>query len=350
MRSADQVKAELALAGAELARLVAPDGKLTGSRMATHREWIGHGPDGAKWGIVLAGRKLGRWQNFGARGLAGTSFLSLIRDAFCGGDHLAAWSWAQNYLDGRPPSSATATMREAPPVVPLAQKRSTDGKGLWLHAEPFTWDGPVGLYLRGRGIDPERLGDAKLGALRLHKSCWNSEIQRALPAMVACVLDPLTREHIATHRTYLHQVGRDWIKAPLDAAKKLLGPGRGGIIPLTKGASDKGLGKAPAGDRILLAEGIENALSVAIYEPDRRALAYVSSANLAHLELPEAFADVLLVADRDGENHAVTTGREDAIGHWDAEGRAVSVWLPPAGYKDANDYLQGRSVQCLMTA
>ena len=92
MRSADQVKAELALAGAELARMVAPDGKLSGSRMATHREWIGHGPDGAKWGIVLAGPKQGRWQNFGARGLAGTSFLSLIRDALCNGDHLAAWS------------------------------------------------------------------------------------------------------------------------------------------------------------------------------------------------------------------------------------------------------------------
>jgi len=76
----------------------------------------------------------------------------------------------------------------------------------------------------------------------------------------------------------------------------------------------------------------------------------VSSANLAHLELPEAFADVLLVADRDGENHQVTAGREDAIGHWVAEGRAVNLWQPPPGYKDANDYLQGRSTACLMTA
>src|SRR5215467_9335809 len=89
--SPDAVKAHLAGRILALAKQVAPDGKVHG------REWEGHGADGGKIGIVLYGQKIGHWQNFSS-GAAGTSCLSLIRDAFCQGDHKAAWRWALAWL------------------------------------------------------------------------------------------------------------------------------------------------------------------------------------------------------------------------------------------------------------
>jgi hypothetical protein len=327
--SPDTVKAHLATRILALARQVAPDGRVSG------REWEGHGPDGSKWGIVITGDKAGRWQNFGS-GAAGQSGLSLIRDAFCGGDHRAAWQWALDWLgeaaDRPPPASP-------PPAARLrGLERNAAAIGLFLHAQPMDWDGPVGCYLAGRGIDPAAFGHASIGSLRFHPQCWNVEANAHLPAMVAAVIDPLTRTHIATHRTWLAGGGHTWRKAPLETPKKLLGPGLGGIIPLTRGASGKALGRAPDGDAALLGEGIENTLTVAQWFAERRAIAYVSAGNLAALELPEALADIVLIRDRDGENAAVNQVRRDTVLHWTDEGRTVALWQPPAGHKDANDY------------
>jgi hypothetical protein len=341
MLSPDAVKQLLISRIIELAREVAPDGRVIG------REWTGHGPDGSKWGIVIAGTKIAKWQNFGS-GAAGTSGLSLIRDAFCGGDHRAAFRWALNWLgegaSAAPlPASAAPLPASAAPLPPAHKPlpaRNAGAIGMFLHAWPMDWDGPVGCYLAGRGIDPAAFGHASIGSLRFHPQCWNVETNTHLPAMVAVVIDPLTRVHIATHRTWLAGGGHTWRKAPLETPKKLLGPGLGGIIPLTRGASGKPLARAPDGDAALLGEGIENTLTVAQWFPERRALAYVSAGNLAALELPETLADLVLVMDRDGENEAVTQLRRDTMLHWSEEGRAVAQWVPPAGFKDANAYWQ----------
>jgi hypothetical protein len=333
MLSPDAVKQLLILRILDLARQVAPDGRVIG------REWTGHGPDGSKWGIVIAGTKIAKWQNFGS-GAAGTSGLSLIRDAFCAGDHVAAFRWALNWLGevGDVPNVPAAAPK--PPAHKPLPARNAAALGMFLHATPFDWDGPVGCYLEGRGIDRAAFEHRPLNALRFHGSCWNTERQRHLPALVAAVIDPLTRVQIATHRTWLEGDGRTWRKAPLETPKKLLGPGLGGIIPLTRGASDKPLRRAPEGDAALLGEGIENTLTVAQWFPERRALAYVSAGNLAALALPETLADLVLVMDRDGENEAVTQLRRDTLLHWSEEGRAVAQWVPPAGFEDANAYWQ----------
>lgn len=330
--SPDAVKAYLAGRIVELAKQVAPHGKVQG------REWEGHGPDGSKWGIVLYGQKIGHWQNFGS-GAAGTSGLSLIRDAFCGGDHKAAWRWALRWLGEDPDRPVFSAPAPAP--TKRAAQRNASAIGLYLHAEAFDWDRPAGLYLRGRGVDPAAFDHRPISALRFHANCWNQEAQRHMPAMVAAIVDPITRRHIATHRTYLEHDGARWRKARLEAAKKSLGAALGGVIPLTRGWSNQGLGKAPPGDLALLGEGIENVLTVAQWEPDRRALAYISAGNLAALELPETLADLVLIRDRDGENLPVERTRQWTIAHWLEEGRTVAIWQPPPGIKDANDYWLG---------
>jgi hypothetical protein len=118
------------------------------------------------------------------------------------------------------------------------------------------------------------------------------------------------------------------------------------VIPLLAGrrglnaGSARSLPRCPPRTCLILAEGIENALSVGQDLPEFRAAAYISAGNLLNLDLPEAVHAVLLVRDRDGEKRGIIEAREDAVAHWQAEGRHVALWEPPAQFKDANDYVR----------
>jgi hypothetical protein len=161
-----------------------------------------------------------------------------------------------------------------------------------------------------------------------------------MPAMLACVVHPREGLHLSTHRTFLELRDGAWRKASVRPAKMALGGVGGGIIPLIYGASGKRWRDAPEGDPLLVAEGIENALSAAIMRPDRRAIAAVSVGNIAAIDLPPKFNDVLLVEDRDGENDAVVQAHMRAINRWLEEGRGVSFLKPPAGISDVNEWWQ----------
>jgi hypothetical protein len=331
--SPDTLKRALAVRILALAQAIIPDGKVDGA------EWTGTGPDGAKWGVVIKGGKTGYYQNFGS-GSGGTSALGLIRDAMTGGDPKRAYVWALKFLGDAVLLPASMQPRPTAPPAPPDPQSST-GLKLYLSGEPFAWDNPAGLYLQARGIEPGRIA-SPLRVLRYHPAAWHGDVQRSLPAMLAAVIDPTSRKHIAVHRTYLgRNADGSWRKSTVAKPKKVLGSFAGGIIPLTRGASGKPFAKAPDDDSALIAEGIENALTVAQFFPELRALAAVAVANLPAITLPPAIVNILLVRDRDGENRAVQDSRDRAIIRWKSEGRAVSVWEPPEGCKDANDYWQG---------
>ena len=328
--SPETVKQALGRSALALAEALMPDGKLDGGRFSQHREWHGRGPDGAKWGVVVAGPKLGKWQNFGREDQAGQSLLSLIRDAVCAGDHIAAYNWALDWLGDETVRSLPASeARPAPPAKPVAR---TTGNGLNLYTSGIPmrgWDEPIGQYLEGRGILREAFGARSLTVLRFTPRCWNSETQAHLPAMLAPVVHPITGLHLATHRTYLaHAPATGWRKAALDAPKKVLGSFAGGLIWLRRA------------DGLVLAEGIENALSAAIWFAELGAAAYVAAGNLANLSLPPSLHRIVLIRDRDGVNPPIEATRQRALLRWAEEGRSVEVWEPPDGAKDANDYLQ----------
>ena len=335
----DELKRHLAVRIVALAKALLPDGKPEGA------EWRGTGPDGAKWGIVIRGAKVGCFQNFGT-GAGGTSALALVRDAVCGGDPSAAYRWALDFLDAA--VKPIAAPSRAPPSKPAASDNTSHtGLAKFLRAKEFTWSSPVGLYLRGRGIDPDRL-PRQPTALRFDPQCWHSDHNVRLPAMVAAVIDAVSRKHIALHRTYL---GRNsdgtWRKSRALPEKKVLGRFAGGIIPLTRGASGKPLREAPDGDGCLIAEGIENVLTGAMWFPELRGLACIASANLPNVALPPAIRSVMLIRDRDGENLPVQDSRDRALIRWEAEGRTVSIWEPPPAYQDANEYWQAvQSGEC----
>lgn len=325
-----QLLAGLSEKAQELAERILPAGKQQGT------EWRGHGPDGAKWGVVTRGAKRGWWRNFGT-GQGGKDLLSFVRDGATDGDFRRAWHWAWDFIGGTP---AALPERPDQPPAELPQLVNT-GQAQWIRAAPFTWDGPAGLYLQGRGIDPARF-DRPPNVLRTGV-LWNQERGERMPAMLAAITDPMSRHFVALHRTYLEIRDGYWKKASVPTPKKTLGRMKGGLIVLARGASQRNWRDMLPGETLTLAEGIENALTLAQAWPENRAAAYIAAGNLLDLVLPVEIETVLLCRDRDGINPAISDTRGAMMAHWQREGRTVESWEPPRGYKDANDFLMGRA-------
>ncbi|MBR0651364.1 hypothetical protein GXW78_16950 [Roseomonas terrae] len=320
--------------GAEsLARELLPGGRREG------REWVAGdlaGSPGRGVSVCIAGPKAGIWGDFSA-GLHGDA-LDLVAVCRFGGNKTEALKWARGWLGlgearsgGRAPAPPPPRPRDVEGERREAEQRRQKGRGLWAAGVPIPGT-PAEVYLAGRGISLEALGRAP-NVLRFNARTWCTERGAAHPAMVALIQDQGFT--IGAHRTFLAPDGRG--KARIKAAKKVLGATDGGLIPLWRGASDKPLKDAPEGDTIAIAEGIEDALTIALHCPEWRVVACVSIGNMAKLTLPPTIMDVRLCFDRDGENPAVRTARERAIDRYMREGRSVFAMQPAEGFKDFNE-------------
>lgn len=296
--------------------------------------------------LNLSGAHVGQWRDFsdGSHG----DMLDLVAYAKCGGSKGEAVIWARRWLglDTRDPKAIerareAATRAEAAraetEAAAQARKRAA-AKALWLAGRESLLGTPADWYLRGRAIALAQL-PAQPGALRFHPAVWCAEVNAQLPAMLGCIVGADGHGELAVHRTWLGQrPDGSWGKAALRQPKKVLGACSGGVIPITRGPSGRRLAAAPAGDRVLITEGIEDALTLAT-EPEGaayRILAAISVGNLARLALPEAVAEVTLALDRDGENDTVRRAVEAALRRFGREGRRVRIARPPEGFKDFN--------------
>ena len=142
-----------------------------------------------------------------------------------------------------------------------------------------------------------------------------------MPAMVAAVTTGPGRDVAAVHRTFLVADGRK--KAPVSQNKMMLGPCSGGAVRL-----------AAAGEELLLAEGIETALSV-LQATGKPTWACLSTSGLKAVILPPEVKTVTIAADGDaaGEEAAQAAARRFYL-----EGREVKIARPPDGM-DFNDLL-----------
>lgn len=181
---------------------------------------------------------------------------------------------------------------------------------------------PAEHYLAARGLP----GIASR-ALRYHAALYCAEVRQRLPAMAAAVTLPGWGEVIAVHRTYLAVDGSG--KAAVDTPKKTLGSIRGGVIALEPLTS--------AGP-LVIAEGIETALSAKVLLGARSAWAAISAGNLASIALPAEARAIIIAADTDAPGQSAAWA---AAERWRAEGRSVKVATPPAG-QDFNDMLRAR--------
>ena len=142
--------------------------------------------------------------------------------------------------------------------------------------------------------------------------------------MVALVTRGGTGSPIAIHRTFLARDGDG--KAPVDPAKMMLGPCRGGVVRLGRAGRradgrrrDRDLPCGDAGD-------------------GHPAWAALSTSGLRSLDLPPTVRDVIVLADGDEPGEAAA---QDCARRWKREGRRVRIARPPMGM-DFNDLLKDR--------
>lgn len=219
-------------------------------------------------------------------------------------------------------------------------------RAIFLAAEKNVLGTPVDLYLRGRGIDLRRFmfnGKPYLpGSIRFspNVSCGDGQ---SSPAMI-CPRITCGGTWTGLHITYLKQDGGKWVKnkALYGGGKKMLGRAPGSVVGIWKGESGESLPKA-SGD-ILIAEGIETALSVAVENQDKRVIASTSVNNMININLPDGIKRVILCVDYDGERAPSAVAYNKAAERFQKQGRDVLAVYPPlndAGerYDDFNDAL-----------
>ena len=177
----------------------------------------------------------------------------------------------------------------------------------------------VEKYLKSRG-----LGLPWLDTIRFHPSLKHPSGD-AWPAMVGLVTRGADNVLLAIHRTFLARDGSG--KAPVDPHKMMLGPCRGGTVRL-----------APAGDVLMVGEGIETSLT-AMRASGYPAWAALSTSGLLTLDLPQSVRNVIVLADGDEAGRAAACG---AALRWKREGRRVRIAYPLEG-TDFNDMLLGRA-------
>jgi hypothetical protein len=220
-----------------------------------------------------------------------------------------------------------------------SEKRSAKAFGLWHHSALLK-DTPAEAYLRGRGIDFAALGRFP-GAIRYRHDCWNAELDRKIPAMVTA-MTALDGRHVATHRTYLEYGPRGWTKARVEKAKMVLGDFAGAHMALWKGDSGRvPLRDVAEGTAVAIAEGIEDALTVAMADPAMRVIAAASLDNIGGVGLPDAVSDVVIIGQHDKPGSAADHALERQIGRLQDRGLSVLCSWPQPGFKDFNDQLRG---------
>ncbi len=339
---AGEVARRLAGRVGQLVRELLPAGRLD---HAGGDEWCVAGVHGAaptrhgSCRVHLRGEKAGVWADF-STGESGDA-LDLVAAVLYRGDKKAAYKWALTWLgissDAAPAALPSFVPERAPREdVEVEARKRAGALRLWLEARPGLAGTPAAAYLAARGIELAQFG-RPLRSLRFHPVCFCAEADARLPALLAVVTDREGR-NTAVHRTWLAEQGGVWGKAKLEAPKKALGRLQGGTIRLWRGASGKPLADAPQGEAIVIGEGIETCLSVAVVCRDLRVLCGISLANMASVALPPQIGAVILLADNDGVNAAAAAGLQRAVNHFAARGE-VRLARAPFG-KDFNDCLR----------
>jgi putative DNA primase/helicase len=206
--------------------------------------------------------------------------------------------------------------KRQPPAEPDrdAPKRTEAALAVWRASRPAEGT-PVESYLRSRGLATPVPSSIRLHAGQKHPSggVW--------PAMVALVTDGGNGDPIGIHRTFLARDQNG--KAPVEPAKMMLGPCRGGAVRLGQPES-----------LLMVGEGIETCLA-AMQATGQAAWAALSTSGLCGLDLPPELRDVIVLADGDEPGEAAA---QDCAKRWKREGRRVRIARPPHGM-EFNDLL-----------
>jgi hypothetical protein len=241
-------------------------------------------------------------------------------------------------------AAVAAKKREAAAARELAEKRAT-AKGLWLAGAPLK-PGDVGWeYLLARGIDLQRLPRMP-GAIRLSLTAqWHGndgQVEHVGPALLTAMMRP-DGNFGSLHRTWIDPF-HPGEKAALDPPRKMWPNSSGCAIRLWRGESglsETEAAKAGMIEDIIICEGIEDGLSLALMAPEFRVVACGSLPGLSAYVPPKFVRRITVAADNDWDKPAAKALLNRACARLANEfGKQVSISRSPVG-KDFNDLLRG---------
>ena len=156
---------------------------------------------------------------------------------------------------------------------------------LWNRSKPLRGS-HAEAYLRARGIHTPPCPSLRFNRATPYR---NGDDTRSMPAMIAAVT---SNDGVITgvQRTWLDS--RSPAKASLDSPRKALGRIHGHAVRFAPRA---------AGSALILGEGIETVLSLAMALPDVPAAAALSAGSMAAFHLPPGVAHLIIAADNDPE-------------------------------------------------
>jgi Toprim domain len=103
----------------------------------------------------------------------------------------------------------------------------------------------------------------------------------------------------------------------------------------------------PASELVVVCEGVEDALSLALLFPHARVEAAGSLSLFASWQVPASAHSVRIAGDRDWDKPQAVKALEGAclaIANQAGAGVAVGLFYPPAGFKDWNEALCAQGV------
>lgn len=283
-----------------------------------------HGETGRSMYVRLAPPGTPGWWSDAATGERG-DLLELLRrqrgDVRMGG----AMAEAARFLGDVP---APAHAQVPPRRRPGAHGRGEAPRRLWAMCRPV--DGTAAeAYLRARGIRAFRYPSIAFHPTLYYRSADDSNHFRRLPALVARVTAP-NGAFLGVQRTYLDPAGPE--KANVPDPKKCMGAIQGGAVVL-------GEAQAPT---LVVAEGVETALSVLTARPALRAAAALSAGGLGGYRPPDGTVQVLIARDGDAAGIAGAERLEAAC-----RARAIPVAVLAPTHGDCNDALLADGAETL---
>jgi Toprim domain len=329
-----------------LAAEMVPDGKRSAQYWIGSCPWRGDRKPGSFW-INLAGKVPGSFKDM-ATGEHG-DVLTLISRVH-GLDFRGAKRWARDWLGlGAMPEherKAAVARHEAArqqaarcEAEVLAENRKR-ALAWWLRCRPDIRGTVAERYLREkRGIDLDRLARMP-GALRFEPAARHSEAKRIFPAIVSCMTGP-DGKLWSTHTIYLRPDGSD--KADVAPPRRIWPSFSGAAIRLSRGEHDcspEDAERRGLVDRLILCEGVEDGLSLALAAPAARVWAAGSLGNLGHIKVPACVHEVTVAADNDWGKPQAAALLDKGVAALVAQRRPVLIARSAIG-KDANDALRG---------
>lgn len=346
------IVAMLAQQADRLARELLPHGARSGP------EWrVGSlaGEKGQSLAVRMFGERAGIWHDFESG--EGGDALGLVAAVLFNNDIGRALEWSRRWLGlhAASPDELRQHRRQAAEWKEKADKDNTEkaearrrvAHAMWLEAAPIGGT-PVEDYLANRGIRLAELGHVP-NALKFHPRVWSEMHKARVPAMLAAIQDS-EGEFLATHRTYIEWREGAWRNVKDErgrSLKRTLGDYQGGWVRLTRGARGTPWSQLTAAETVCFAEGIENALSIALAVPEWRAASAVSLGNLTAIALPPTIRDVVIAADNDGPESRAVVALQKALRHLVQTGVNVRVARPDPAFKDWNDQVRAEEAEFL---